>query len=115
LIALVLLTVLLLSERVRLWSGRFVSRHFQRPQYDYRDLWRKFTECTASCVSAPELAQATVKFTANIFHALSVTIWLVDESGEQFNFAASTSLSGPRTGDLGPDKNEVRELTAALK
>ncbi|HEX3627608.1 MAG TPA: XrtA/PEP-CTERM system histidine kinase PrsK [Verrucomicrobiae bacterium] len=115
LIALVLLTVLLLSERVRLWSARFVSRHFQRPQYDYRDLWRKFTECTASCVSAAELAQATVKFTANIFHTLSVTIWLVDENGMQFNFAASTSLSGPRTGELGLEKNEVLELIAALR
>ncbi len=114
LIALVLLTVLLLSDRVRLWSARFVSRHFQRPQYDYRDLWRKFTESTASCVSPRELAQATVKFTANIFRALSVTIWLVDENGEQLHFAASTSLSSPKTGDLNLDKDETRELLTAL-
>lgn len=115
LIALVLLTVLLLSDRVRLWSARFVSRHFQRPQYDYRDLWRKFTESTVSCLSAHELAQATVKFTANIFHALSVTIWLVDENGEHLNVAASTSLTGPRTGELNLEKTETCELLAALK
>ena len=115
LIALVLLTVLLLSDRVRLWSARFVSRHFQRPQYDYRDLWRKFTECTASCVSAGELAHATVKFTANIFHVMSVTIWLVDENGEQLEFVVSTSLSGPRTGELNCEKDEVPELLAALR
>lgn len=115
LIALVLLAVLLLSDRVRLWAARFVSRHFQRPQYDYRDLWRKFTESTASCVSATELVQATVKFTANIFHVLSVTVWLVDENGEQLNLAASTSLSGLRTGDLTIEKDEARELLAALK
>src|ERR1700722_15721766 len=36
LVALVLLTVLLLSDRVRLQTSRFVSRHFQRPLYDYR-------------------------------------------------------------------------------
>lgn len=115
LIALVLLTVLLLSDRVRLWSARFVSRHFQRPQYDYRDLWRRFTESTASCISAGELAHATVKFTANIFRALSVTIWLVDENGEQLEFAASTSLSGPRIGELSREKEELRDLLAALK
>lgn len=115
LIALVLLTVLLLSERVRLWSASFVSRHFQRPQYDYRDLWRKFTESTASCVSSIELSQATVKFTANIFRVLSVTIWLVDESGEQLNFAASSSLSGPRTGDLNLEKDEIRDLLETLR
>ena len=115
LIALVLLTVLLLSDRVRLWSARFISRHFQRPQYDYRDLWRKFTESTASCVNANELAQATVKFTANIFRALSVTIWLVDENGEQLEFASSTSLSGPRTGELSLNNDEACELLTALK
>ncbi|MGH7942150.1 MAG: XrtA/PEP-CTERM system histidine kinase PrsK [Limisphaerales bacterium] len=115
LIALVLLTVLLLSDRMRLWSARFVSRHFQRPQYDYRDLWRKFTESTASCVSASELAQATVKFTANIFRVLSVTIWLVDENGEQLEFAASTSLSSPKKGTLALNKDEVRELLTALR
>lgn len=115
LIALVLLTVLLLSDRVRLWSARFVSRHFQRPQYDYRDLWRKFTESTASCVSAGDLAHATVTFTANIFHALSVTIWLMDENGEQLEFAASTSLPGARTAELNREKEEMRELIAALK
>ena len=115
LIALVLLTVLLLSDRVRLWSARFVSRHFQRPQYDYRDLWRKFTECTAACVGADELALATVKFTANIFRALSVTIWLVDENGEELNVASSTSLTGPRTGELNLEKGEIRDLLADLK
>ncbi|HEY1791159.1 MAG TPA: XrtA/PEP-CTERM system histidine kinase PrsK [Verrucomicrobiae bacterium] len=115
LVALVLLTVLLLSDRVRLWSARFISRHFQRPQYDYRDLWRKFTESTASCVSAGELAHATVKFTANIFHTLSVTIWLVDENGEQLEFAASTSLPGPRAGESNHDKDDVRELLSALR
>ncbi|HTV42188.1 MAG TPA: XrtA/PEP-CTERM system histidine kinase PrsK [Candidatus Sulfotelmatobacter sp.] len=115
LIALVLLTVLLLSDRVRLWSARFVSRHFQRPQYDYRDLWRKFTESTASCVGTNDLAQAAVKFTANIFHALSVTTWLVDENGEQLNVAASTSLTGPRSGEFNLEKDETRQLLAALK
>ncbi|MGH7979973.1 MAG: XrtA/PEP-CTERM system histidine kinase PrsK, partial [Limisphaerales bacterium] len=115
LIALVLLTVLLLSERVRLWSARFVSRHFQRPQYDYRDLWRKFTESTASCVNAAELIQATVKFTATVFHALSVSIWLADENGEKLEFGASTSLSSPRMSELNLEKKEVTELFATLK
>jgi putative PEP-CTERM system histidine kinase len=115
LIGLVLLTVLLLSDRVRLWSARFVSRHLQRPQYDYRDLWRKFTESTASCVNAGELAHATVKFTANIFHVLSVTMWLVDENGERLEFAASTSLSTPGIGDSNGEKDEIRDLLATLK
>lgn len=115
LLALVLLAVLLLSDRVRLWSSRFVSRHFHRPQYDYRDLWRRFTESTASCVSENEIARATVKFTSNVFHVLSVTIWLTDENGEHIDFAASTSLSGPETRRLDIDRDEARQLLATMK
>ena len=36
LVALVLLTLILMSDRVRVYSQRFISRHFQRPIYDYR-------------------------------------------------------------------------------
>lgn len=115
LVALVLLTVLLLSDRVQLSASRFISRHFQRPQYDYRDLWRKFTEATASCVGEPQLSQATVKLTTNIFHVLSVTLWLVDQKQEQMTLAASTSLTGSRTTALNLEKNEIKELLLALK
>ena len=115
LLAIILLAVLLLSDRVKLLSSRFISRHFQRPQYDYRDIWRKFTEGTASCVGENELCQAAIKLIANIFHALSVTIWLVDESHEELHLAASTSLCGPKAGDSCLDKDEVKELLAALR
>ena len=56
-----------------------MSRHFQRPLYDYRTVWRQFTEATASCVNQKDLCQVAVKAVADIFQALSVTIWLVDE------------------------------------
>ncbi len=115
LVGLILLTVLLLSDRVKLWSGRFISRHFQRPRYDYRELWRKFTEGTASCISENELCLATTKLTAGIFHVLSITIWLVDEKKEQLNFAASTSLSGSKPEELDVEKKEISELLEGLK
>ncbi|HTR40277.1 MAG TPA: histidine kinase N-terminal 7TM domain-containing protein, partial [Pseudomonadales bacterium] len=115
LVTLVSLTVLLLSDHVHLWASRFVSRHFQRPQYDYRNLWRKFTEATASCVGEDELCQATTKLTTGIFHVLSVTILLADENREQLKFASSTSVSGTKTGELNFEKNDVKELISGLK
>src|SRR5438445_3677354 len=36
LVSLVILTMLLLSDRVRSYTKRFVSRHFRTPLYDYR-------------------------------------------------------------------------------
>jgi putative PEP-CTERM system histidine kinase len=115
LVTLVSLTVLLLSDRVQLWASRFVSRHFQRPQYDYRNLWRKFTEATASCVGENDLCHATIKLTTGIFHVLSVTVLLADENREQLNFAASTSVSGTKKDELNFGKNDIKELVSGLK
>lgn len=114
LLALVLLTVLLLSERVRLLTKRFVSRHLQRPSHDYRLVWRKFTEGTASRFDQTELCRATVKLIAEIFQALSVTIWLVDDTRERLTFAASTSLSDTTGTNLSPQGTEVVEVVRVL-
>ena len=113
--ALVGLTVLLLSDRVRLQISRFISRHFQRPMFDYRTVWRKFTEATASCVSQAELCQASVKSVTDIFQALSVTIWLVDEKKERLVFAASTFLSEARAENLAPQKDQLAEIIHHLQ
>jgi putative PEP-CTERM system histidine kinase len=114
LVALVLLTMLLLSDRARLYTKRFVSRHFQRPIYDYRTVWRTFTEGTARCVEQTELCGAVVKLISDIFQALSVTIWLVDERKERLAFAASTSLSQAKAGQLTLEPADAAEVIAAL-
>jgi putative PEP-CTERM system histidine kinase len=113
--AAVVLAVLLLSDRVRLRMSRFVSRHFQRPLYDYRTVWRRFTEATASCASQTDLCQLSVKAVTDIFQALSVTIWLVDEQQSQLVFAASTFLSESRAETLRPRKEEFPEILNALR
>ena len=115
LVGLVLLTILLLSDRVRLHTSRLISRHFQRPLYDYRTVWRKFTEGTASCVTQKELCQAAVKLTADVFQVLSVTMWQVDEKNEQLVFAASTFLSEARADALNPKNCDVAGVISALR
>jgi putative PEP-CTERM system histidine kinase len=115
LVALVLLTILLLSDRARLLTSRFISRHFQRPIHDYRTVWRKFTEATAMRMNQAELCQAAVKSVTDIFQALSVTIWLVDEKKEQLIFAASTFLSETKAGNLRPAKIETAEMLRHLQ
>lgn len=114
LVALVLLTMLLLSDRARLYTKRFVSRHFQRPIYDYRTVWRTFTEGTARRVEQGELCGVVVRLISDIFQALSVTIWLVDERKERLVFAASSSLSQSRAGELSLEAADATEVIAAL-
>ncbi len=114
-VAAVVLTIFLLSDRVRLRISRFVSRHFQRPLYDYRTVWRRFTEATASCVNQNDLCHEAVKSVTDIFQALSVTIWLVDEPQSQLTFAASTFLTEARAETLRPDKEEFAEILHGLR
>jgi putative PEP-CTERM system histidine kinase len=115
LVALVLLAILLLSDRVRLHTSRFVSRHFQRPLYDYRTVWRRFTEGTAACVTQAELSLAAVKLVTDIFQVLSVSLWLVDEKKEGLVFAASTFLSDAKGSALNLEKTEALEVINALR
>jgi putative PEP-CTERM system histidine kinase len=112
LVALVLLAILLLSDRVRMRTRRFVSRHFQRPLYDYRTVWRRFTEGTTYCVTQAQLCHAAVKLLTDIFQALSVSIWLVDEKKEKLMFAASTFLSEAKGNELNPETAATEVINA---
>jgi putative PEP-CTERM system histidine kinase len=114
LVGLVILTLVLLSDRVRLRTRRFVSRHFQRPFYDYRTVWRQFTQATARRVERRELCVEIVKFISNIFQALSVTVWLIEEGQGQLGLVASTSLTEERARELELDAAETAQSMAVL-
>ncbi len=86
------LGMVLLSDRTRQAFRIFVSRHLRRPTYDYRQIWAQFTDRTASIVNPDDYARTVVKWIAETCSALSVTLWLVDESRRRLFFAASTSL-----------------------
>jgi putative PEP-CTERM system histidine kinase len=110
LVSLVLLAILLQSDRMRLHLRRFVSRNFQRPVYDYRTVWQKFNEGTASHLDQGDLCRSLVKLAADMFQVLSVSIWLVDEKKETLTLAASTSLAEAKGREIGPQKAEAGEV-----
>ncbi len=91
-VSVVLLALLLQSDRFRLQMRRFVGRHFKRPLYDYRKIWLKFSEKTSFQLERTELCRSLVRLIADVFQALSVNIWLVDRNEESMTLAGSTSL-----------------------
>jgi hypothetical protein len=113
--AIVAFTIAVLSDRARFHVSRFVSRHFQRPLYDYRTVWRMFTESTASCVGQNELCLAAIKSTTEIFQALSVSIWLVDDKNESLRLAGSNFLSEGKAREMNLPKAEVAEMLLHLR
>ena len=115
LVLLVLLAVLLQSDRVRMQLQRFVSRHFQRPLYDYRTVWRNFAEATSSRVDQTDYTRAVVKLLTDTLQTLSVTFWLVADHREQLVLVASTSLSDKQAEMVKPSGPETAAIIRHLQ
>ncbi|MBL4574811.1 MAG: PEP-CTERM system histidine kinase PrsK [Opitutaceae bacterium] len=107
-VSLVLLVVLLQSDRFRLQLRHFVGRHLKRPLYDYRKVWLKFSEETSSQLERIELCRSLIRLLADVFQALTVTIWLIGRNEETMTLEGSTSLTDSRSIDSDLSSELVR-------
>lgn len=85
------LLVLFFSDRVRQGVGHFISRHFQRPQHDFRHVWTLLTRRMFEARDEVSLCTTTAKLISETFRVLSVTLWVANENQGQLLFVASTS------------------------
>ena len=115
LLALVGLTVLIFSDRLRRKTKLFISRNFHRPLYDYRKEWVRFTQETTAVRNVQDLCSAVTRMISEILHFLSVTIWLVDESGGRLALGGSTAITSPEAESLGRFEKAQKELIEVLK
>ncbi len=88
--ALVLLALVLMSDRLRERSHAWLNRHFSRPHYDYREIWKGFTAATAGHSSETAACAALAKWSSQTLSALSVSVWLLDESRQRLQLAGTT-------------------------
>jgi putative PEP-CTERM system histidine kinase len=109
-LALLGLIIVLFSARARLWLKQIISRHFRRPKYDYRKVWMGFTDRTASLVERKPLCNAVVKMISEMFDALSVSLWLLDERRKGLECGGSTVFSEARARDLHGFRNGASDL-----
>ena len=65
-------------------------------------------------VERRELCVEIVKFISQIFQALSVTVWLIEEGQGQLSLVASTSLTEERARELELDAAETAQIMAVL-
>ena len=80
------LAILLLSDRLRAGLRRFVSRHFSRPQHDYRAVWTEFSRRTSGVRERDELCRLVSGLVSETFEALNVSLLLADGSGRGMVF-----------------------------
>lgn len=117
LLGIAILGVLLVSDRVRQGIQRFVSRHFERPQHDFRGVWTQLTERTSGVLNPADFCSAAVKLVSETFSVLSVTIWLVDGStgGGRLVLGGSTAQLPSATDDPDPGLAATGPLVTALR
>lgn len=96
LLGLVGLTVLLLSDRFRTGLQRFVSRHFQRAEHDFRKIWTEFTRRTSSVLDDITLGMNASEVISENFHVLGVTVFRVVTDPLSLDCLSSTEKQRPQ-------------------
>lgn len=114
LVALVGLTILIFSDRLRRKTKLFISRNFHRPLYDYRKEWIRFTQETTAVRNVQDLCRAVTGMISDILHFLSVTIWLVDEAGGKLALGGSTAITQKEADSLRTFEKAQKELIEAM-
>ena len=114
LVALLGFTILLLSARFRRRANRIISQHFNRPEHDYRRVWRSFAQQTASVTELSEYCRAVTSLIAETLEVLSVTLWIVPPGRGSLEFGSSTSLSETDANTILESTDENQDLFHAL-
>jgi putative PEP-CTERM system histidine kinase len=114
LLAFAVLAVLLVSERLRQGIRRFVSRHFSRPQHDFRKVWTRVTRQLMTEANATGLCTSAAKLISETFAVLSVSLWLVDEDRQTLVLGASTSPLESEVSPLSSASQETESIRAGF-
>lgn len=114
-LALLGVTVILLSGRLRQEIKRFVFLHFKRPKFDYRMIWTAFTQRTSSLIGIHEICAAVTKMVAETFGSPGVSLWVADEGNENLTLGGSTVSSPSQGGNLIKNRKFISDLIHAMK
>jgi len=115
LLALLGLFMFILSDRMRRSVKRFVSRHFERPFYDYRKEWAKFTKNTTSVTDIKSLCDIVVKMVSRTFDTLSVTIWVCNDKNDSSFIGATTTFSDTIHDDIEKNKSMLADFIKVMQ
>jgi putative PEP-CTERM system histidine kinase len=111
-LAVIGLSILLFSAEARQRAVAAINRHLRRPAYDYRQIWREFSERTAQITDVSRLCATVADLVAETFGAPAVTIWLTSNSSSQVILGGSTSFSTAQNESL---KNLERGTAALIR
>lgn len=111
-LALLGITLILMSGKFRERVKRVITLHFKRPKYDYQTIWKSFTHRTASLIGIKEICSAVARMVSETFDVPCVAIWVIDETQENLVLGGSTVFS---EGEITSSMMDKRAKAAFLK
>ncbi|MFP3978306.1 XrtA/PEP-CTERM system histidine kinase PrsK [Marinobacter sp. KMM 10035] len=106
-VALVFLTTLVLSRRIRAKLMVLISQNFFDYKYDYREEWLKLTKELAYLSDDPPLAQRVIRILGGLVESNAGAIWLKSDQGS-YTLRESANLATPRYTVIDEDAELVR-------
>ena len=100
-VAVVLLTILVVSGAVRARLRLFLGKHFFRYRYDYREEWLRFTEALSAQTTPQQMGERVIRGLADMLESPGGALWVrhpADGSyrqGARWNMAASEAPEAP--------------------
>ncbi len=89
------LVVVIVSRAVRAELQRFVSRHFFRTKYDYRQKWLDVTDTFSACDDSQQIWDRYLEWLVRTFGAPRVTIWKRFDVDGQFHQIRTVNSEDP--------------------
>ena len=86
--ALLFLALVAFSGSMRALVRVWVSKHFFRYRYDYRQEWLKFTKALSTQGQAQEVGQHVIRGLADMVESPAGALWLRDAGGQRYAQAA---------------------------
>ena len=83
----VLFLSLYLSPRFHNRAKSFITRHFFRNKYDYRDLWMKFSDKSSGSLNILDVLPRVGEFVADAMFVRQVAIWLRSTTSDSYQLA----------------------------
>ncbi len=91
-LALVVLVLTVLSGTVRARLRVFLSKHFFRYRYDYREEWLKFTHALSDKSSPQEMGPQVIRGLADMLESPAGGLWMKNRDGTAFTQTARWNM-----------------------
>ncbi len=92
-LAILVMSLILLSEQTRRKVKIFINKHFYKNKYDYRHEWLDLTNRLSSRLSPEDMFLPIIEMLAETMWVKSISLWLYEEERDEFHLVKTMNLT----------------------